>query len=90
VERRSIVFSGRVQGVGFRMTTVQFAENLPLAGTVRNTEEGDVELVVEGEAAQIDTLISRLREHFGSFIRNISQTPSRATGLRGGGIRIIH
>jgi len=90
VERRTILFSGRVQGVGFRMTVVQFAENLPLAGTVRNTDDGDVELVAEGKSADIDALITRLREHFGSFIRTISQTPARATGLRGSGIQIIH
>jgi acylphosphatase len=72
------------------MTTLQLAEGLPLAGTVRNTDDGDVELIVEGEGTVIETLIQRLREHFGSFIRTMTQSTSRATGLRGDGIRIVH
>ncbi len=72
------------------MTTLQLAEGLPLAGTVRNTDNGDVELIVEGDGVAIETLLERLREHFGTFIRTINQSTSRATGLRGQGIRIIH
>jgi len=89
-ERRTIVFSGRVQGVGFRITVVQFAEGLALAGTVRNLDEGDVELVVEGSARDIDELVQRLGEHFGAFIRNIQQRVSPASGKTGRGITISH
>lgn len=89
-EKRTILFSGRVQGVGFRMTSVHLAEGLSLAGTVRNLDDGGVELVVEGESGEINTLVSRLREHFGSFIRNVRETSAPSTGLTGTGIRISH
>ncbi|HVT80526.1 MAG TPA: acylphosphatase [Phycisphaerae bacterium] len=89
-ERRTIVFSGRVQGVGFRMTTVEMADDMELGGTVRNLEDGSVELVAEGEGEQINRLVARLREHFGTFIRNIRETSAPATGMSGGGIRIEH
>jgi len=73
-ERRVILFSGRVQGVGFRMTAVHLAADLPLTGTVRNVDDGawdgggyggGVELIVEGAAGDIDRLVVRLSEQFG-------------------------
>jgi acylphosphatase len=92
-ERRRIVFSGRVQGVGFRMTAVHLAAGLPLSGTVQNLPDGDVELIAEGSAADIDTLIDRLREHFEGLIRTVSQDRSTPTVPHPGtarGIRVIH
>jgi acylphosphatase len=88
-ERRIILFSGRVQGVGFRITAIHSASDLALGGTVRNTDEGDVELVVEGETSQIDVLVERLREQFGSFVRSISQRSTIPTGSPGRGIRVV-
>ena len=95
-ERRVILFSGRVQGVGFRMTAVQLAADLPLTGTVRNLDngagwdDGGVELIIEGDATDIDRLVERLGEQFGSFIRRVSQHSVPPAGLPGRGIRIIH
>ena len=40
---RRIVFSGRVQGVGFRQTTRSLASGFPVGGFVRNLPDGDVE-----------------------------------------------
>lgn len=89
-QRRTILFSGNVQGVGFRYTTVQLARSLPLAGTIRNTEANAVELIVEGDAKSIDTLIALLREHFEGLIRNIQQTSSAPQGDLPPGIRITY
>jgi acylphosphatase len=89
-QRRTIIFSGRVQGVGFRATTVDLAGDLPLSGTVRNLPDGDVELVVEGAAKDIDTLIARLREHFSTCIRTMTQDVTPGTGLLGQGVHIVH
>ena len=101
-ERRVILFSGRVQGVGFRMTAVQLAADLPLSGSVRNLDDGGggdgigtwdaggVELIVEGPAPDIDRLVRRLGEQFGGFIRTVSQRSVPPTGMPGRGIRIIH
>jgi acylphosphatase len=83
------VFSGRVQGVGFRATAVHLADDLPLGGTVQNLPDGDVELIVEGPAKDIDTLLDRLREHFDRCIRTVQQDASPGTGLLGRGIRIL-
>lgn len=65
-----ILFSGRVQGVGFRWTTEQFAKNLSLTGFVRNLPDGRVELVAAGSGDQIQSLVDRLLERFGSGIQD--------------------
>lgn len=90
MESRTILFSGRVQGVGFRATTVQLAADLPVAGTVRNLPDGRVELVVSGAAGHIDRLVARLSEHFGSFVRSIDQSVAPAAASPGRGVRIVH
>ena len=41
-----ILFTGHVQGVGFRWTTERIASQLPLRGFVRNLPDGRVEVVV--------------------------------------------
>jgi acylphosphatase len=48
---------GRVQGVGFRATTVAVARRLDLAGWVRNLAAGDVELEAEGKPEALDELV---------------------------------
>lgn len=85
---RTVLFSGHVQGIGFRVTAVHLAHDLPLSGTVRNLDDDRVELVVAGEAKDIDTLIERLREHFGAFLRTVDHTPCPDPGFPDQGIRI--
>ena len=53
---RSLI-SGRVQGVGYRYNTQQKAVALGLTGWVRNLPDGRVEAVVEGNSAQVDSLV---------------------------------
>ena len=59
--------SGRVQGVGFRWFTSMTASRLDLTGWVRNREDGDVEMEVQGDEASMERLVERL--HQGRFIR---------------------
>jgi acylphosphatase len=49
---------GRVQGVGFRYAVLDEARRLGLAGWVRNTREGDVELEAEGEDDRLHRLVT--------------------------------
>jgi acylphosphatase len=59
--RARLLISGRVQGVWYRGSTKQQADDLKLTGWVRNCESGQVEVVVEGAAGAIDKLISWCR-----------------------------
>jgi acylphosphatase len=58
---RRVRVTGRVQGVFFRAWTRDEARSLGLCGWVRNTDEGDVEAHLEGDEAQVDELIRRMR-----------------------------
>jgi len=52
--------AGRVQGVGFRWFVHRAATEFGLCGWVRNTEEGDVEVLASGEETKVDALRNRL------------------------------
>jgi len=55
--RAHVTFAGRVQGVFFRANTRQFAEALGLTGWVKNTSDGRVEAMFEGEEAAVNDAI---------------------------------
>jgi acylphosphatase len=55
------LIQGRVQGVGFRWYVHREASELDLRGWVRNTEDGEVEVVAAGRAADLDELRASLR-----------------------------
>jgi acylphosphatase len=48
-----VIISGIVQGVWYRASTKQKAEQLGLTGWVKNTPEGNVEAVFEGDDEQV-------------------------------------
>jgi acylphosphatase len=56
--RVHVIISGRVQGVWYRASTKQKAEELGLQGWVKNTVKGNVEAVFEGDKALVDEMIS--------------------------------
>lgn len=52
---------GRVQGVGFRWFVVEKAQQLKLAGWVRNRPDGNVEVAAAGPAEALARLESAVR-----------------------------
>lgn len=52
---------GRVQGVGFRWWVRAQAQELGVAGTARNLDDGRVEVVAQGTRTACQTLLDRLR-----------------------------
>lgn len=52
---------GRVQGVSFRYYARRRAAELGLVGYVRNTRNGSVEVVAEGQRADLDKFLALLR-----------------------------
>ena len=68
---KHIVFSGRIQGVGFRFTALNIANQYELKGHVRNLPDGDVEMVVHGPAEMIDNCVRDLQDSFVGSISHI-------------------
>ena len=59
--RVHLMISGRVQGVGFRHFCVHMARQYGVHGWVRNSEDGGVEVMAEGEAAGLEPFVCRCR-----------------------------
>lgn len=78
--RRTVYFSGRVQGVGFRYATQRIAVRYEVTGFVRNLPDGRVELVAEGAVDQLDDFRSAIRCDMGTYIEAEGVTESAATG----------
>jgi acylphosphatase len=66
-----IVYSGQVQGVGFRYTVKSVASGFEVTGTVRNRPDGAVELIAEGAKDELSAFRQAIRESgMDHFIRN--------------------
>jgi acylphosphatase len=56
-----IIVSGRVQGVFFRDFTQRQAIKLGLSGWVRNTDDGKVEIIAEGDNVKLNQFIEAVK-----------------------------
>ena len=68
---RRYVFTGKVQGVGFRQFVWKSQQDLNVTGFVRNLASGEVELVITGEDASCDELLKRIDVRFSENIDTI-------------------
>ena len=66
---KKIVFSGSVQGVGFRFTARSIAARYDLTGYVKNTFDGKVEMLAQGHPDDVRDCITDLQEIFA--VRNV-------------------
>ena len=71
MERCHIFVKGKVQQVGFRFYAREIASETKITGWVKNLPDGRVEIVAEGEDAQIQDFLQKLNE--GYLGRNISE-----------------
>lgn len=77
---REILYSGRVQGVGFRQSVSTLAMRQHVDGFVQNLENGKVRLVVEGECGKVDDLLEDVRTLWGHSISDIQITDLQTIG----------
>ncbi|MBN1795323.1 MAG: acylphosphatase [Sedimentisphaerales bacterium] len=68
---KHIIFSGRVQGVGFRFTAHNIAKRCGLTGIVRNLPDGTVEMIAQGSSCDISDCISDIQESFAGYLRDV-------------------
>ncbi|MGH3129730.1 MAG: acylphosphatase [Gaiellaceae bacterium] len=86
--RRRVVVHGHVQGVFFRDSMRQRAQQRGLAGWVRNTHEGTVEAVFEGEPDGVERLVAWCREGpRGARVERVDVIDEDPEGLAGFAVR---
>ena len=66
-----VFYSGQVQGVGFRFTARDIAEELGVTGWAKNLSDGRVEVVAEGEQKTLKSYLSRISQSFSRYIQNV-------------------
>lgn len=76
-----VLYSGHVQGVGFRYAVKRVASGFDVTGTIRNLPDGRVELVGEGDRDELDAFRRAIRESgLEHFIRDEAVTWGEARG----------
>ena len=76
-----ILYSGQVQGVGFRYTAKSVATGFEVTGAVRNLPNGRVELIAEGSRGELEAFRQAIRgEGLDHFIDHEEVSWSDATG----------
>ncbi|GLQ00157.1 acylphosphatase [Methylophaga thalassica] len=58
IKQKHCLISGRVQGVSYRYSAQQQAHKLGVTGWVRNLADGRVELLIQGEAQQLEDMLN--------------------------------
>ena|SRR5437660_12012329 len=81
------VYFGRVQGVGFRYTAQQLAEEFAVNGYVRNLPEGTVEIVAEGSASQVDGFLTAIERRMEDYVTKAAVQDAPLAGYKGFRIR---
>ena len=70
LQRCEAIFSGRVQGVGFRYTTKSIAANHEVVGYVTNLPDGRVRMEAEGDRVELDDFLQALMRRMSDYIRD--------------------
>jgi acylphosphatase len=88
VVRRRLVIHGRVQGVFFRDTLRMLAERHGVAGWARNTPDGTVETILEGDEDAVARLLVFAKEGpEGARVERVDENAEEPEGLSGFSIR---
>lgn len=87
--RRRVIVHGRVQGVWFRESTRQAAEEAGVAGWVRNLHDGTVEAVFEGDGTAVRKLVGWCGVGpSGATVEQVVELEERPEGLNGFEVRL--
>jgi acylphosphatase len=82
-EQHEVFYAGRVQGVGFRYTVRSLAVGFHVTGYVRNLPDGRVQLVVEGDAAEVNGFLDAIKKEMAYYVGSVQHQKRPA----GGGFR---
>ena len=71
--RKGVVFSGRVQKIGFRLEVFVLAQKLGLTGWVKNRADKSVQAELQGEVEKIAFLIAFMRGLKRAHVREVEE-----------------
>ncbi|MBD3675567.1 MAG: acylphosphatase [Planctomycetaceae bacterium] len=74
-----VIYSGRVQGVGFRWTCQQISRRHDVRGTVRNLPDGTVELFADGDPKIVFDFLAEIESEMSTNIQNRTISPAPET-----------
>lgn len=88
-KRAQVLYSGRVQGVGFRYNAREVACGYEVTGFVRNLADGRVELIAEGDELELQAFLQGIADsQLSHYIRGTDAAWLSPTGeFRGFEIR---
>jgi acylphosphatase len=69
-QAKKVIFTGRVQGVGFRYSTDRIANKYAVTGYVKNLPTGQVEMLIQGNAPTVKSCIEEVKQYFDGYIRD--------------------
>jgi acylphosphatase len=78
---RRVLYSGRVQGVGFRYTAQRLSGNYAIGGYVRNLPDGRVELLAEGPEPDVDAFLHAVDRSMADYIQSEHRETIPGLGL---------
>jgi acylphosphatase len=79
VHHETVFFTGRVQGVGFRFSTLQVAKEFEVAGFVANLPDGRVRLEAEGRAEEVEAFVAAVATRMHGYIRTAERSAVQRT-----------
>jgi len=74
VHHETVFFTGHVQGVGFRYTARQVAQEFEVTGFVTNLADGRVQLEVEGGVGEVNAFLAAIEDRMHGLIRKTERT----------------
>jgi acylphosphatase len=81
--RVHVFITGKVQGVGYRMSTWQAANDLGLSGWVRNLPDGQVEAVFEGSRDMVEEMINWCYQGSAAVVKDVVVESEAPEGMQG-------
>lgn len=75
-----VFYSGQVQGVGFRYTAQEIAQQLKIYGWVKNLANQRVELIAEAEELDLNSFLEQISQQFSKYIQEVKIDWQPASG----------
>lgn len=69
--RYRVIFEGRVQNVGFRLSMYELAQRLELTGWVKNRRDLTVEAEIQGNHEKVDFLLESMKKLPQASVKNM-------------------